>query len=404
MMPFGNDHNFFKKLQQFLDKYADEYKTVEEAMDAFLEQNPMNDLDDETVHDLNNLFDSEFTSGFDDTPDMESMRLLEQAVQLPEGKKREDLITQALRLWPENWYAHLERIDGSDVEIIEQLRDLEVLAKESWLETEQAGWLNFEERPYLTLKFSLARTLLSQGLLLEAADHFEELYELDEMDSLGARYSLMSIYCRLYDWESAVELFYDVPYPANSDELMIVPLLVLAILTGNTTYAKDLFYDLEEANEDIGYLFTDYGFPVEQIMGIDEAAPYQPGTFSALSVAFKDIFTVLIDSDYLYNWMLDQYQAKSRHQKININDKVISFEGAASHFNGGNRKTTDAEESVPVLEDVVYNAAEALFNLGLVTQADFSDYTEKEILQVKNVGPKTIEQLKKNGVVFKKEK
>lgn len=390
-MSFGNDNNIFRALQQFIDDHGDDFESIEEAIETFMSiYNQDGSLDD--------AFDIEMT------PEMESSELLELAMDEVDEKRRKELLNQAIELWPENWNAHLELIDGTYIEEINQIRELEERAFESWQETDQVGWLNFEERPYLSLKYMFAILLLKQGLLLEALDHFQAIYEMDEMDSLGSRYYLMSIYCRLYDWESAYELYSNTPYPASTDDRMIFPMLVVSILTGNLTYAKDLFLDLEEANDQLHLLFMEDHWPVDSILNFAEADHYQPNSFSSLALALNDILPVIVSSEYIYEWMLAEYQSSEPHERVNVNDKVISFKGASKLYRDQDQTDEFPYKSyldVPVLEGVVHNAAETLQKMGLVTIEAYTKYTEKELLAVRHIGPKTIEQLKKNGVKFK---
>lgn len=387
-MSFGNDGNIFRELQQFIEDHGDEFETIEEAIETFMAFYQQESMDDDDM---------------EMSPEMESMELFELSLSVKNNTQRRAMLEEAIEIWPENWNAHLELIEGSYMDQVNQIRDLENTAYESWLESEQAGWLNYEERPYLSLKYLFSVLLFKQGLLLEALDHFQVLYEIDEMDSLGSRYFLMAIYCRLYDWESAYALFTDLPYPANSDDRMILPLLVLAILTGNMTYAKDLFLDLEESNDELGLLFTEDSWPVDLILSYAEVDQYQVASFGSLALALNDILPVLVSSEYIYEWMLAQYEAVEPHERVNLSDKVISFKGATKLYNEHQDKYLHYKsyEEVPVLDGVVHNAATTLEAMGLVTIESYAKFTEKELLAIKHVGPKTIQQLKANGVVFK---
>lgn len=388
VMSFGNDNNIFRALQQFIDEHGDEFENIEEAIEAFMSFYHQEGLDDEDEMEM--------------TPELESTELLELSMRVTDEDQRKALLQEAIEIWPENWNAHLELVEGSFTEQIEQIRELEEKAFETWEETDQVGWLDYEERPYLSLKYMFSVILFKQGLLLEALEHFEILYEIDEMDSLGARYYLMAIYCRTYDWESAYELFSDVPYPASTDDRMIIPMLILSILTDNITYAKDLFLDLEESNKELYMLFDDDTWPVDLILSYADADQYQVDSFESIALALNDILPVIVSSEYLYEWMLNEFETAEPHERVNVNEKVISFKGASQHY----RNQEDVYDrkpylEIPVLDGVVHNAAVALQAMGLVSIEDFAVYTEKELLAIKNVGPKSIQQLKDNGVIFK---
>ena len=386
-MSFGNDDNIFRALQQFIDQHGDEFESIEKAVETFMSFYNNGELENE----------------IESTPEMESAELFELSMSIGDEKQRKALLREAIELWPENWNAHLELIEGSLVEQIEQIRKLEITAFHKWEETDQVGWINYEERPYLRLKFMLAVILFKQGLLEEALEHFENLYEIDEMDSLGARYYIMSIYCRTYDFESAYELFSEVPYPASEDDRMIIPLLVVAVLTNNLTYAKDLFLDLEEANDNLFQLFMDDSWPMDLILGFGEADHFQMNSFESIAVALNDILPVVVSSEYLFDWMLEEYEAAEPHERVNVNEKVISFTGASKQYRAQtNQFTYKSYLEIPALADVVHIAAVTLQEMGHVKVEDFSAYTEKELLAIKHIGPQTIKQLKANGVKFKK--
>lgn len=401
-MSFNNEQELLELLNEFLSSHMDVYDDLAEALDDFLRLHPLDEDDAVLFQRIINKAMSAHEDLLELTPEVESMQLLDRAIKFPKSPKRNALLTEAIELYPENWYAHLELIDldGSPLEYIDQLRDLESTAREAWLDIPRSDIISPEEYSYLTIKATLAESLMTEGFLIEARHHFQEVYDLDEADPLDTRYLLMAIHCRLYDWESALELFYDIPYPANTDEQMIAPLLILAILTGNNSYAKDLFHDLCRVNHEVGQLFQDQIFPIERIIMVEEADVFEPGSFESLAVALKLLLPILLESDYLYEWLLREYHSEAPHRKINLSDKIISFEGASHLYK---QSSEDKKGEGDVLEGVVHNAAETLKAKGLVTATDFSQFTEKEIGNIKHVGPKTIQQLKRNGVVFKED-
>ncbi|XJS10759.1 tetratricopeptide repeat protein [Aerococcaceae bacterium WGS1372] len=402
-MSFKDERDMYEKFMEFLSKREKKDDLISDAFDEFFSLYSI-DEDGEQIFVSMMMKLMRSNDNLEEiSPEMKSFSILDQATEMEQGPERDALLHKAIEIYPENWYAHRALMDGNSLELIEQLRDLEKLARESWKTTSQGGWVNPDEHTYLTVKADLARELMTQGLLVEARDHFEELYHLDKTDFMGTRYVLMAIYCRTYDWERASKLFREFADPNDMDDQMLVPLLVLAILSGKNAYAKDLFHDLLQVNTAVGDILEADGFPIEKIMMVDETDGYEPGGFESLAIPLQEILPVIIDSDYLFEWMSREYQVESDHQKINLSEKVISFEGASQMYKQTETKEkyTKAEEEVDVLEGVVYNAAQILSDMGLVTAKAFEDYTEKEVLAIKFVGPKTIQQLKKNGVVFK---
>ena len=56
----------------------------------------------------------------------------------------------------------------------------------------------------------------------------------------------------------------------------------------------------------------------------------------------------------------------------------------------------------PEMNDIRMDYARIFVNNGICTSADFKDWTEKEVLALKGIGPATVKKLKENGVKFKK--
>lgn len=402
-MTYDNDDNMFKALRQFIEDFGHEYDSIDEAVEEFLSYYQKEAKEAELQL----------------TPEEESMDMFELALSTVDKEERHTLIEEAIKLWPENWDAHIELLEGSIKDQIEELLKLESKAKFAWYRTDRQGWVNTNERPYMRLKYLLAMLLYKNGLLLEARGHLEELYAMDAHDNLGCRYMLMAIHCRLYDWQSALTLYNTVPYEAHYDDRMIVPLLVLAILLNKTTYANDLFIDLDSANSSLYMLFEGDHWPVEDILSYVDSESYQANSFSSLALALADILPVVIGSDYLYEWMYDKFYNLEDYEKVNVTDKVISFEAASKQYGDSKVDIPEEEETNEEVEENIEEQAEEeevhidhhifegvnqkfiLFGYGFHTLEDFAKVTEDELLAMKYIGPKTIESLKANGIRFK---
>ncbi|MGT2948875.1 helix-hairpin-helix domain-containing protein [Streptococcus devriesei] len=57
--------------------------------------------------------------------------------------------------------------------------------------------------------------------------------------------------------------------------------------------------------------------------------------------------------------------------------------------------------ALPELADIRSNLAETLYNEGIVSVQDFADWTEKDLLGLKGIGPATVKKLQENGVSLK---
>lgn len=402
-MTYDNDDNMFKALRQFIEDFGNEFDSIDEAVEEFM-----------SYYQKENRGNSQELS-----PEEESMDMFELALTSSNEEERRTLIEEAIKLWPENWDAHIELVEGPIRDQIEELSRLEAKAKLAWYKTDRQGWISHTERPYMRLKYLLAMLLYKNGLLIAARDHLEEIYAIDSYDNLGCRYMLMAIHCRLFDWQSALTLYNTVPYEAEYDDRMIVPLLVLAILLNKTNYANDLFIDLDEANPSLYMLFEEEHWPIEDILSYVDSDTYQPNSYSSLAIALADILPLVIGSDYLYEWMHDKFYNLSDSEKVNVNEKVISFEAASKQYsdskddskedNDNDKFDENLEEGTKdkaqIQQDIFENVVQMhiLIDYNFRTMEDFAQVTEKEILKLKNIGPKTVERLKENGVIFKSE-
>lgn len=80
------------------------------------------------------------------------------------------------------------------------------LAQELSHRTQSMHWYRVETRPYLRLRFALAREHWTLGEIEEARDHFQALLEMDPADHLGIKYYLATVYHELKDYEALCEI------------------------------------------------------------------------------------------------------------------------------------------------------------------------------------------------------
>lgn len=67
------------------------------------------------------------------------------------------------------------------------------------------------------------------------------------------------------------------------------------------------------------------------------------------------------------------------------------------------KATLSLEEfsAISAVEGIRPKLVETLYNEGIKSVSDFQNYTEKEVLAFKGIGPATVNKLKENGVAFK---
>ena len=62
---------------------------------------------------------------------------------------------------------------------------------------------------------------------------------------------------------------------------------------------------------------------------------------------------------------------------------------------------TSVEDFAANLEGLSVDRAKTFYDEGIKSAADFKNWTEKELLALKGIGPATIKKLKENGIKFK---
>lgn len=394
--------------KSFLDEHGDSFATPEEAIQYF-------------INDYNNsLHTNEPLSYIEDDPYMQSMELFEKALSTESDSKVSQLLDQALELWPNNWHAHMYRLvepDSTDlIEIIEKYEHLERKAyKTTW---KKKGKMDtspeIEIQAYLNIKQHFSELLFEFGLLDKAQKHFEKLYRMDDNDSMGARYRLLAIYVRKYDWKNAWKLYLKVP-EAESDDQMILPIIVLAVLTDRLELAKKLFKKLVELNSDIHYLFEDEdGWPFSDIIEADEvlAQKFAPYSYDSLLLSLQAILPILYDNVYLYKTLEKEYRSLNVNLDYNAGRKSLfiketySYEENNAHSHlvadmGVKLQSLYSKDESNPLRNIGVERARILANRNLRTYEDFSKKTEKQIKAIDGIGPVTIKRLKENGVQFK---
>lgn len=373
--------SMFRSLQQFIEQFGDDFDSIEDAIAEFMDN-------------YNRVFGDNVEYTVEVTPEMESMDLMEEAMYESSKTKRRKLLEKAVKIDPENWDAQMYLIEGNELEEIAQLIELEKKARAHYDENGLESWMDIDARSYLRLKYNLATYLVKVGRIYDGIEHMKDHLELDEYDALGIRYELIAAYVRTYDWAKATEFFNNQPYDANRDERMVFSLLILAILMGQETYARDLFKTLSEINSDVDRLLKYKHWPIEEIMASHEEEFMEPRTIDMLYATLFDVMPVLLGSEYVLDWLRREHRKKDKSPQVHVSDKIIDFRGASY------QREIELMQ-LPMFEGIARPGVLALIRQNYHSLDDFNEATEEDVRAIKHIGPKTIEQLKKNGVKFK---
>lgn len=385
---------FHRLVQQFLTEHGDDFASPMEAVSHFTEK-----------------YNQQLLSGqdFDETNEMKSMTKLEEAQSNSQVKRQKKLVDESIKLWPENWDAQVFKVHldvGDDVNsLLENYAFLEKRARKHWhTHTDKVGYRNVEERPYLRLKARLGFVYTEAGMLDHALNELTELYRLDPTDALGVRYKIISLYARKFDWKNTWR-FYQKVESAELDDQMLLPVIILAVLTDRKDLAKRLLSNLVDVNPQVGLLFVDYVWPIEDVYdeAIVFADSYQPFSYQSLLIALREILPLIMENQYLFEWL--------KKEVLNLLPEIPDSFHSNKLFGGvidpdsneGGRGFLDYILDTPSnpLRSISFERARLLYIAGLRTYEDFSEMTEKDVLKLNGIGPVTIKELKNNGVIFK---
>lgn len=385
-MNFNDD--IFRQLQEFIDANQHKYATIDETVAAFMAQ-----------HNKELSKKSRSVSQGALSPEEESMLLMEEAQFEQSLSLRRKLLKRALKLWPDNFEAEMLLVEGDFSVQLEAFAKIEKRERAKWLETDQVGWLNWQERPYWRMKHAYADYLFDLGLLTEAEKHYEESMAINEMDNLGARYSLMSVYARTYQWDKAKSLFDQIPEELR-DDMLLVPMMCLAVVTQRYDMAHDLMQSLKAMNSNLRQFFKEDSLPIDLIMANGSTGHYQMYSLESLCTAFFPLVPMLFGAEYVYHWLKKAFKNKAK--KSPSKKPNFAKEPNIIEFPESSQKPVKSLTASDPLEGLMGNPRNTLESAGLTTFAAFEKLTEKEVASLKGIGPKTMRHLKANHVTFKK--
>lgn len=377
--------DFTKKAEAFLEEHITEYLSVDMALEDFARQYNQG------------LFD-EITSP--DSKQERAWKLIEEAYHYYEDdpSRSQEFLTEALKLDPENLDAKQMLLTfQSPLEHLKGLIALEKEQRSKWEQGPKMGWANLDERPYLSLKYNLAKFYLSNSMNRFAIKEFEEILEIDVQDHMGVRYELMATYCNLEEFDKAKSFFECEQMEYHEEDLMIVPMMTVSLMTGHIEDADFYFELLYAKNPE----FENYLKMIEQgdeERLVAETLKVNPILFEANSMqSLLMVFNQVVDlsqSEYYFTWLIEKYRAKrpQRHVAKKKNPELHKLI----------RELEKSIEPSKALQGLSISVERILRQHGLIEFKDFKKKTEEEVAAIRGVGKVSMQILKENGVVFKK--
>lgn len=314
--------------------------------------------------------------------------LYQEAIITQNKNKRKKLLKQVLAENPDYFLAelHLWLADWNIYSPVyfAQAQALQERALQGWKNEEFADWYAFSARPYLTAFVYLI------DFYSEAGFYYKALEIATLVDSkrpsrfpIGFVIRMLSLYNQLGQFDK-LERFYQMRSRkyGPKDETVVVHLMIARLLQGRLKEAEQLFEHLIEINPDTLDFFS--GDVIDQIERVYYDREYRLFSMESLASYLGPMLEFLLDAplvlEILRNMALD---------RMGDEDSKLGF----FEFWG-----------LPFLKDIRLSAVQTFYREGFRSKSAIEAKTEKEILAIKGIGMKTVEQLKKNGVVFKKTK
>ncbi|WP_302977294.1 hypothetical protein [uncultured Streptococcus sp.] len=325
--------------------------------------------------------------------------LFREAMYTPNKQKRNKLLKQVLKLNPDyfaaEYHLFLSTVQDIDLLTFKRVLEFETLVLEKWKINGYNNWNNFEARPILTALMFLIEYYMAERFYYKALE-IVNLYLSKQPERFPPNFvfCMLSLY-HITGQESKVERFYQEELnQGKRSDTVLIHAIISAFSRGKVEDASKLFAKLVEINDDAVDYFIDEDWPFK-IPEIEELECYHPNSVESLQASLYPLSDYLqeniILTDFLTN-EAEKFCSISRNTNPSDLAKILSTVTNWFSFMG-------EEKMKGIRMDIVRIFVEN----GIQTSADFKNWTEKEILALKGIGPVTVQKLKENGIRFKKD-
>lgn len=266
-----------------------------------------------------------------ETPREKAEELLDEAYEAEDEKVALRKAKAALKMDPTYFDAELflldfEKNDEAKQAKLEKMLEEEKArldANEDTKDEEGYFYALLETRPYMRLGMSYLELLQFLGKNRKAMLFAEGLLVLDENDSTGVRYILMSIYAQLEEESRALQLY--KRFPEESVQ-MLLPLILLNYKLDHQEQAKARLRDQLKVYPDfIAHFGKMMSMRNEELDLFIHADAYKPNTYSEIFVSLQINAPVLASSLGFVNWLQGQ---KTSIRQANTSSKRVDFKEA----------------------------------------------------------------------------
>lgn len=324
--------------------------------------------------------------------------LFREAMHTKNKQKRNRLLKQVLKLNPDYFAAefHLfvSEVEDFDLPSFEKVLEFETLVLEKWKINGYNNWNYFEARPILAALMFLIEYYMAEGCYYKALG-IVDLYLSKRPERFPPNFvfCMLSLY-HMTGQEIKVERFYqDGRNKGKCNDTILVHAIIAAFLRGKLEEARKLFAKLVEINAEAIAFFAEEDWYF-QVFDIGEQEYYYPNTNESLMASLYPLLDFLERNIIVTQFLANEAKKLDDEEHFafpyGLEEGFIELTGLFSFV------------AEPEMNDIRMDYARIFVNNGICTSADFKDWTEKEVLALKGIGPATVKKLKENGVKFKK--
>ena len=325
--------------------------------------------------------------------------LFREAMYTPNKQKRNKLLKQVLKLNPDyfaaEYHLFLSDIQDFNLPTFKRVLEFETLVLEKWKINGYNNWNYFEARPILTALMFLIEYYMAERFYYKALE-IVNLYLSKRPERFPPNFvfCMLSLY-HITGQEFKVERFYQEELnQGRRSDTVLLHAIISAFSRGKVEDASKLFAKLVEINDDVVDYFIDEDWPFK-IFEIEELECYHPNSVESLQASLYPMSDYLQENIILTDFLTNEAKKfLSKPVFSNRSSMIRNLSKATNVYSFMNE-----EKMKGIRMDLVHIFVEN----GIRASTDFKNWTEKEILALKGIGPVTVQKLKENGIRFKKD-
>ena len=326
--------------------------------------------------------------------------IFREAMHTPNTQKRNKLLKQVLKINPDyfaaDFHLFLSEVEDFDLPTFKKVLDFEILVLEKWKMNGYNSWNYFEARPILSALMFLIEYYMTEKFYFKALE-LVNLYLSKRPERFPPNFVfyMLSLY-HITGQELKVERFYrEELNKGKRDDTILIHAIISAFSQGKIEEASQLFEKLVKINDEAVEFFIEKDWQFN-ILDIEEQECYCPNSVESLQASLYPLLDYLQENIILTEFLTNE--AKKFHRKPVFSNHSSVLRNLS--------EVTDwySFMSEEKMKGIRMDLVRIFVENGIRTSSDFKNWTEKEVLALKGIGPVTVKKLNENGIEFKNEK